>query len=78
MSLARKSQAGPGVEVERRAIHPLDVHQTGAMDGFLRSGSNDEFAIGYYTEADLSFYSALAQNYTTLDRYFCTQPKGPR
>jgi phospholipase C len=44
----------------------------GAMDGFLRSGSNDEFAIGYYVEADLPFSSALARNYTTLDRCFCS------
>src|SRR3954447_13001912 len=27
----------------------------GKMDGFLRSGDNDEFSIGYYTEADLPF-----------------------
>jgi phospholipase C len=44
----------------------------GAMDGFLRSGSNDLFAIGYYNEGDQPFYSALARNYTTLDRYFCS------
>jgi phospholipase C len=44
----------------------------GAMDGFLRSGSNDDFAIGYYVEADQPFYSALARNYTALDRYFCS------
>src|SRR5438093_10279650 len=44
----------------------------GNMDGFLRSGSNDDYAIGYYVEADQPFYSALARNYTTLDRYFCS------
>ena len=44
----------------------------GKMDGFLRSGSNDDYAIGYYVEADQPFYSALARNYTTLDRYFCS------
>src|SRR3954447_26506013 len=27
----------------------------GRMDGFLRSGGNDEFAIGYYAERDLPF-----------------------
>jgi phospholipase C len=42
----------------------------GAMDGFLRSGANDEYAIGYYVEEDRPFYSALARNYTTLDRCF--------
>jgi phospholipase C len=44
----------------------------GSMDGFLRSGGNDVFAIGYYLESDLPFYGALARNYTALDRYFCS------
>ena len=26
-------------------------YDSGAMDGFLRSGSNDDYAIGYYAEA---------------------------
>jgi phospholipase C len=42
----------------------------GAMDGFLRAGMNDLYAIGYYTEADRPFFNALARNYTTLDRMF--------
>lgn len=44
----------------------------GSMDGFLRSGRNDAFAIGYYRENDRPFLGALARNYTTLDRYFCS------
>jgi phospholipase C len=40
------------------------------MDGFLRAGSNDLYSIGYYTERDLPFLSALVRHYTTLDRYF--------
>ncbi len=44
----------------------------GAMDGFLLSGANDEYAIGFYVEPDRPFYNALARNYTTLDRYFCS------
>jgi phospholipase C len=44
----------------------------GAMDGFLRAGSNDEFAIGYYVEENRPFYNALVRHYTTLDRYFCS------
>jgi phospholipase C len=44
----------------------------GSMDGFLRSGANDTFAIGYYRERDRPFLGALARNYTTLDRYFCS------
>ena len=43
----------------------------GAMDGFLRSGS-DLRAVGYYVEADRPFHSQLALNYTVLDRYFCS------
>jgi phospholipase C len=44
----------------------------GAMDGFLRSGTNDEYAIGFYVEEDRPFGSALARNFTTLDRSFCS------
>jgi len=43
----------------------------GAMDGFLRA-DQDEYAIGYYEEADRPFFSALARHYTTLDRSFCS------
>jgi len=42
----------------------------GAMDGFLRAGSNDVFSIGYYGEQDIPFYGALARNYTACDGYF--------
>ena len=41
------------------------------MDGFLRSGSNDEFSIGYYQEGDLGFIDAAARACTTYDRMFC-------
>ena len=34
----------------------------GAMDGFLRSGANDEYSIGFYVEEDRPFGSALARN----------------
>jgi phospholipase C len=44
----------------------------GAMDRFLRSGKNDDYVIGYYVEADRPFFNALARNYTTLDRSFCS------
>src|SRR5262249_20775065 len=47
-------------------------YNAGAMDGFLRSGSNDQLAISYYTAADNPFYSQLALNYTSFDRYFCS------
>jgi len=47
-------------------------YDDGTMDGFLRSGNNDEYTIGYYVEADRPFYNALARNYTTLDHSFCS------
>jgi phospholipase C len=43
----------------------------GLMDGFLRSGV-DDYPVGYYTESDRPFSSALARHYTTLDRSFCS------
>jgi len=42
----------------------------GACDGWLRAGDNDEFAIGYYTAADLAFYGHAAPYWTVCDRYF--------
>ena len=46
------------------------AYDSGAMDGFLRAGKNDIFSIGYYTEASVPFYAALARNYLVCDRYF--------
>src|SRR5207237_1064345 len=43
---------------------------SGACDGWLRAGSNDRFAIGYYRQADLSFLGAQAPNWTVCDHYF--------
>jgi phospholipase C len=48
------------------------AYDNSAMDGFLRAGSNDIYAIGYYTQADLPFYGALARNYLVCDRYFAS------
>ncbi|MCU1355153.1 MAG: phospholipase [Acidimicrobiales bacterium] len=42
----------------------------GACDGFLKSGQNDEFAIGYFTQDDLPFTGQAAAHWCTLDRYF--------
>ena len=44
----------------------------GKMDGFLRSGDNDAFSIGYYEEADLPFIPKAAKEFTTFDRFFCS------
>lgn len=45
-------------------------YDNGKMDGWLRTSSNDSFSIGYYEEADLPLFSALARNFTTLNNYF--------
>ena len=45
-------------------------YDNGACDGFLRSGSNDVYAIGYYTHRDLPFLGAAARDWTVCDRYF--------
>jgi phospholipase C len=45
-------------------------YDDGKIDGWLRTTTNDVFCIGYYEEADLPFFSALARNFTTLDNYF--------
>jgi phospholipase C len=47
-------------------------YDDGKMDGWLRTTTNDVFSIGYYEEADLPFFSALARNFTTLDNYFAS------
>jgi phospholipase C len=44
----------------------------GLMDGYLRSGDNDQFAIGYYGQADLPFLGHAARAFTTYDRFFCS------
>lgn len=47
-------------------------YDDGKMDGWLRTTTNDTFSIGYYTEEQLPFFSALARNFTTLDNYFAS------
>ncbi|HUL02329.1 MAG TPA: alkaline phosphatase family protein [Gemmatimonadales bacterium] len=42
----------------------------GAADGWLRAGTNDVFAIGYYVASDLPFLGKAAPEWTVLDRYF--------
>ena len=42
----------------------------GRCDGWLRSGENDEFSIGYYTADDLPFYAHAATEWTACDNYF--------
>jgi phospholipase C len=45
-------------------------YNDGRCDGWLRSGLNDEFAIGYYTADDLAFYGHAAADWTVCDNYF--------
>jgi len=47
-------------------------YANGAMSGFLQTANPGLNAIGYYKETDLPFRSALARNYVTCDRYFCS------
>jgi phospholipase C len=45
----------------------------GACDGFLRTQAvGDTYPTSYYTAADLPVLAALARNYTTFDRYYCS------
>lgn len=48
----------------------------GLCDGWLRAGSNDDYAIGYYEETDVPFFAAAAKDWTVCDRYF-TAMMGP-
>lgn len=47
-------------------------YANGAMDGFLKAGTNDDYAIGYYEEGDRPFFNALARAYTTCDHFFAS------
>jgi phospholipase C len=45
-------------------------YNRGKCDGWLRSGENDVFAVGYYNRADLGFWGKAAADWTVCDRYF--------
>jgi phospholipase C len=44
----------------------------GAMNGWLRTSTNDSFCIGYYEEADIPLFGTLARNFTTCSNYFAS------
>jgi phospholipase C len=49
----------------------------GAMDGFLdahlaANGNNGVYTMGYYTQEDIPFQWALAENFTICDNYHCS------
>jgi phospholipase C len=45
-------------------------YDDGRCDGWLRSGENDDYSIGYYTDADLAFYRGATRDWTVCDNYF--------
>jgi phospholipase C len=45
-------------------------YDNGGCDGWLRAGSNDTFAIGYYRKTDLAFLGTAAPTWTSFSRYF--------
>jgi phospholipase C len=42
----------------------------GKADGWLQSGQNDVYSIGYYQQADLAFFGRAAVDWTVCDRWF--------
>jgi phospholipase C len=42
----------------------------GACDGWLRAGTNDDYAIGYYGQSDLAFLGRAVPDWTAFSRYF--------
>jgi phospholipase C len=48
------------------------AYHGGAVDGWLQAGTNDPFAIGYYTDADLAFLGQAARTWTVCDHYFAS------
>ncbi|HXC49381.1 MAG TPA: alkaline phosphatase family protein [Candidatus Limnocylindrales bacterium] len=51
--------------------HGWEGGRSQLRSGFL-SGDNDEFAIGYYNEADVEFYAKLAGEGVLCDNYFAS------
>jgi len=45
-------------------------YDQGLCDGWLLADSNDDYAIGYYTQNDLAFLGSAAPAWTTCDHYF--------
>jgi phospholipase C len=48
----------------------LTEYDGGKCDGWLRAGTNDDFAIGYYTATDLDFFRQVLPYFTVCDNYF--------
>ena len=69
-SLSGDNTGCPGADPDHSYTGSRIAYNGGQMNGFLRDPANDTYCIGYYGEKDIPFYAALAQNYTTCDRYF--------
>jgi phospholipase C len=53
--------------------HSWDAGRAQRDGGFLAEGSrNDEFALGWFGDGDLTFYDALSRRFTVCDRYHCS------
>ena len=46
-------------------------YDNGLIDGFRR-GANDDYALGYYTAADIPFHAALVNRFTICDHWFAS------
>jgi phospholipase C len=69
-SLSGDNTGCPGADPDHSWSGARIEYNGGLMNGFLLDPSNDTYCIGYYGQQDIPFYSALAQNYTTCNRYF--------
>ena len=71
-SLSGDNTGCPGKDPDHSYTGSRVCYDGGKMDGFLLDTANDRYCIGYYGEKDIPFYAALAQNYTTCNRYFAS------
>lgn len=71
-SLSGDNTGCPAADPDHSYAGARIEYNGGMMDGFLRTGSNDLYSIGYYGPGDIPFYASLAQNYTTCNRYFAS------
>jgi phospholipase C len=71
-SLSGDNTGCPGADPDHSYTGSRICYDGGKMDGFLLDTANDAYCIGYYGAKDIPFYAALAQSYTTCDRYFAS------
>lgn len=67
-SLTSAGQALPGCDHSWEGMH--GAWNQGAMDGFAKM--NGALAMPYYGRADLPYYWALADQFTSCDHFFCS------